>query len=105
MGRRRAQGTARGRCLNPTATVPPIGRGRRCRHTARRKDAMRYPLYRWKVTLASENGVGLYTEVLGEDADAAADNAQHMSGLEAIMVESIDPAWTEGHTLDGRLAA
>lgn len=61
-------------------------------------------LYRWKVLLITEKGVGLWTETWGEDADAATENAEHMSGLEAVMVECIDAAWFTGMTLGERIA-
>ena len=64
----------------------------------------RHKLYRWKVLLISEKGVGLWTEVWGEDHDGAVENAEHMSGLEVVMVECVDQAWIEGETLAGRLS-
>lgn len=64
----------------------------------------RHKLYRWKVLLITEKGVGLWTEVWGEDADAATENAEHMSGLDVVMVECIDQAWFAGETLAERIA-
>lgn len=64
----------------------------------------RHKLYRWKTLLITEKGVGLWTEVWGEDSDAAVENAELMSGLEVVMVECVDRAWFVGETLPERIS-
>lgn len=62
----------------------------------------RHTLHRWKTLLITENGVGLWTEVVGEDEDAAIENAEHMSGLEVVMITRIP---SKRLTLSERIAA
>ena len=63
-------------------------------------------LYEWKaLVIIPKTELGLWTYVVGEDVDAAAENAEILTGGELVMLEAVDPRWTQGQTLAQRVAA
>ena len=65
----------------------------------------RHKLYRWKVLLITEAGVGIFaSDVWGEDADDAIEAARREHNADPVYAECIDQAWFSGETLSERVA-
>ena len=65
----------------------------------------RHKLYRWKVLLITEAGVGIFaSDVWGADADDAIESARREHNADPVYAECVDQAWFSGETLSERVS-